>query len=117
MALQFLNPALPLWFLWKSDPPGEPPSLPAIVAKGTRRDEAMRRDAPGETRWIEMDKEFGAEIVRAFAMPLRRLYTFDERDLPLRMAEALERLRRIERDLCCSGRPPASKPDYGGPPH
>jgi len=73
--------------------------------------------AAAEDEMDRMDKEFGAEIVRAFATPLRRIYTFDERDLPLRMAEALERLRRIERDPCRSGGPPPSKPGCGGLPH
>jgi hypothetical protein len=120
----FLNPGFALLVPVEIGPARELPPLPAIGKVIASKGDARRRrwagtepDAPRKTRWIEMDKEFGAEIVRAFATPLRRLYTFDERDLPLPMAEALERLKRIERDLCRSGRPPSSKPNCGGPPH
>ncbi len=46
-----------------------------------------------------MEKGFGAEIVRRFGTPLRRMYTADELGLPRPIGEALERLKRIEKPI------------------
>jgi hypothetical protein len=62
-----------------------------------------------------MERDLGAEIVRAFGARLRRIYEQEEQGLPAQMAVALDRLRRAEQDVVGAVTPSVVRSDDSGP--